>query len=114
MGAYGEDAACAYLSRLSYTILERNVRTPFGEIDIVARDQDTIVCVEVKSRTSILYGTPAEAITLDKMRHMQRAALSYISSRGTPDVPVRLDVITVLHQVEEKTPEIRHIKNVSL
>ena len=77
IGKWGEDTAVEYLTQREYEIVARNVRTPYGEIDIVAKQGDVIIFVEVKARTSNTMGLPEEAITLRKREHMLAAANHY-------------------------------------
>ena len=76
-------------------ILEANARTPFGEIDIVARQKDVTVFVEVKTRISSSLGPPLLNITFAKQRHMIKNALSYLSRHGRVDSDWRIDVVSV-------------------
>lgn len=94
-GKRGEDLAAAYLERAGYVLLERNYRCLFGEIDIVARDGDTLCFVEVKSRRSTRYGDPQLAVTPRKQEKMIRSALQYLGSHGLTDPPARFDVAAV-------------------
>ena len=77
IGKWGEDTAADYLKQHSYEIIHRNVRTPYGEIDIVARHGDITIFVEVKTRTSNKMGLPEEAITQRKREHMLATADYY-------------------------------------
>ena len=95
-GALGEDMACAYLKNQGFKILDRNYARPTGEIDIIAREGDVIAFVEVKARTSVRYGTPAEAVNRAKQAHILRTALLYIAERGLDDAPMRFDIVEVL------------------
>src|SRR5215216_2800535 len=91
----GEDLACAELRRRGYAILERRYRTRFGEIDIVARDGDTTVFVEVKARTADAFGGGAEAVTAWKQRRVTQMAVDFIARRRLHDRPCRFDVVVV-------------------
>lgn len=95
-GAAGENAACDALVRAGLTVLERNWRRPTGEIDIIARDKRTIVFVEVKKRSSLRFGRPAEAVNRAKQLHILRTAMLYLAERGLEDAPVRFDIVEVL------------------
>jgi uncharacterized protein (TIGR00252 family) len=79
VGNSGEDLAARFLKGLNYRILERNVRNAWGEIDLVAQDRKTIVFVEVKTRSTGLFGGPRAAVNADKQRRMSRAAQAYLS-----------------------------------
>ena len=95
LGTAGEDLACAELERLGYRILERNYRSRFGEIDIVAKDDDTVVFVEVKTKTSGDFGDPVEEVTPQKQRQIISMGEEYHSFRCRPDTQCRFDVVSV-------------------
>ena len=77
IGKWGEDIAAEHLTQRGYEIVARNVRTPYGEIDIIAKQGDVTVFIEVKTRTSNTMGMPEEAITPRKREHMLAAADHY-------------------------------------
>jgi putative endonuclease len=95
LGKSGEDLACRELQRLGYAILARRYRTRYGEIDIVARDGDTVVFVEVKARTTDRYGEPAEAVTLHKQARIAAMAEDFLARRRLAGAPCRFDVVAV-------------------
>jgi len=95
LGISGEDLACAELARRGYAILDRRYRTRFGEIDIIARDGDTIVFVEVKARQTDDFGGAAAAITAWKQRRVARMAVDYIARRALHECPCRFDVVAI-------------------
>ena len=94
-GKKGEELAVVHLQQLGYRILERNYRCPFGEIDIVARDKDTIVFVEVKSRKTEEYGDPELAVGRTKQRKMIQVALCYLAREKDSPVKARFDVVAI-------------------
>jgi putative endonuclease len=94
-GKAGEDLAVAELERRGYEITARRYRTRHGEIDIVARDGETVVFVEVKARTTAEFGTAAEAVTRAKQRRLVRMAIEYIAHNDIRDVPLRFDVVAI-------------------
>jgi putative endonuclease len=94
-GKSGEDRAVAELERLRYEILARRYRTKHGEIDIVARDGETTVFVEVKARATAEFGTAAEAVTVRKQRKLVAMAMEYLALNRLPDIPCRFDVIAI-------------------
>lgn len=98
LGKEAEDLAARFLSRShGYRILERNYRCPYGEVDIIAEDKGVLAFVEVKSRTSLRYGHPAEAVHGAKRQRILRAASHYLQKRGLEGkVPVRFDVVCLL------------------
>jgi putative endonuclease len=92
----GEDAAAAYLTRIGVSVEGRNWRCPAGEIDIVARDGEEIVFVEVKTRRSERAGTAEEAVSAAKQKRVARVAMSYLKeAHEPPDTQVRFDVIAI-------------------
>ncbi len=91
----GEDAAAAALRERGYRIVARNVRLRRGELDIIAEDHGTLVFVEVKTRRSRAYGTPAEAVTPAKRRALATLALAYLGRRGLCGRACRFDVVEV-------------------
>jgi len=108
-GLLGEKAASRYLKKQGLKILVRRYRCRFGEIDLVARDGDTLVFVEVKLRASRSFGDPSQAVTPEKQKHMSRVALDYLRRLNHPHIPVRFDVVEVVLQ-PEKT-ECHHIRD---
>ncbi len=94
-GNYGEQLACEYLKKMGYKILERNYRIRGGEIDIVAKDQDYLVFVEVKARNSHEYGLPSESITPWKIKALLKTALFYIQEIKWGDKGYRIDLVSV-------------------
>lgn len=104
-GTLGEDIAVDFLRRKGYILLDRNWRSGHKEIDIVARQGDTVVFVEVKARANVLYGNPEDAVTRRKMHLLVLAADAYLRSNML-DNEVRFDVITVTGSVQK--PYIRH------
>jgi len=104
LGKTGEDLACEELERRGYAILARRYRTRFGEIDIVARIDQTIVFVEVKARAGDEYGGSAAAVTRLKQRRITQMAVDYLSRHKLHDRACRFDVVTV--DMKESGPEI--------
>jgi putative endonuclease len=110
VGRWGEDFAAKYLESKGYQILERNVRTSYGEIDLLARLEDLTVFVEVKTRTSLTFGQPEEAVTQKKREHMQAAAEAYIQAHPEIAGDWRIDVISIYRR-PSTPPEIVHFEN---
>ena len=111
-GDIGEELACEYLLQNGYKILERNFRIRGGEIDIVAFDGETLVYIEVKTRTSYQFGRPEESITLRKLKFLERAAKFFRIKRKNlirlPDLE-RIDFVGV--DLSGSEPQIKLIKN---
>ena len=95
-GKLGEELARAELVRQGYAIVATRYRTRIGEIDIVARDRDALVFVEVKARVDTRHGTPAEAVTLWKQARIVAMAQTYLASHARHEGPIRFDVVAVL------------------
>jgi len=104
LGSAGESIACRELQRRGYAILARRYRTRFGEIDVIARDGETIAFVEVKMRSTEEYGRPAEAVTAGKQRRLGRAALDYMVRRGLEGARCRFDVVSI--SLTTPTPQV--------
>ncbi len=108
-GGKAENAAAEYLTRDNYEILKRNFFfSRHGEIDIIAKDEETLVFVEVKSSGSNKYGSPLSWITKSKIRKLRRCAEGYLYVNKIKDVPCRFDVIVVDTKAGN---EIQHLKN---
>lgn len=95
LGKQGEEVACRELRRRGYAVLARRYRTRWGEIDIVARDADTLVFVEVKTRRSAGFGGPVAAVNVTKQRRLINMARSYLMGVHGPEPPCRFDVVGV-------------------
>lgn len=93
VGAWGESAAAAYLEKRGYTLLARNQRTPYGEIDLLAEKDGFLHFVEVKTRTTSTFGPPEIAVTPRKQEHMRAAAEHYAAEHGIEHW--QIDVIAV-------------------
>lgn len=108
VGADKETAAADFLTGQGYQILARNFYSRFGELDIVAKDENCLVFCEVKYRTGSGHGSPEEAVTPQKLSRMQRTAQYYCICNHIPaDTSMRFDVVTILGE------EIRHYQNVT-
>jgi uncharacterized protein (TIGR00252 family) len=95
LGDHGEDLAAAALRQQGYKILERNYVTAMGEIDLIARQGKVLVVVEVKTRKSIRFGSPQEAVSVTKQARLRRLADYYLKAKGLTGSPVRFDVVAV-------------------
>lgn len=94
MGQEGEDWACQYLRQQGYEIIARNWRSRFGEIDIIARDNESLVFVEVKTRSKTGFGGPEAALDVHKRKRIIAAAKAYLSMVES-DLPVRFDLVAI-------------------
>ena len=111
LGTQGEKLACQLLKRNGYKILYRNFRgRTGGEIDVVCRDRDTLVFVEVKTRTREDFGRPLDAVDRDKRKRISRGGLAWLRLLGDPDILFRFDVVEVII-AEGTPPRIELIRN---
>ena len=106
LGRIGENSACAYLKKKGYKIIEKNYTTKIGEVDLIALYGDLLVFVEVKTRSSIADGTPADAVDFNKQRKYVLLATQYLQAHEQyKDSAVRFDVVEVLGE------QINHLEN---
>ncbi len=122
LGKWGEELAVEYLIERGYSIMGQNVRTPYGEIDVIAQQQEppcgesppraVVVFVEVKTRSSTAYGFPEEAVTREKRAHMLAAAQGYLQIHPELLDGWRIDVIAIQRSGSKSAPEITHFENV--
>ncbi len=109
LGRSGEQTAVNFLKNNGYNIIATNYRTRLGQIDIIARDKDTICFVEVKTRRTTRLGHPYEAVETSKQYSISKAALMYLKQKKLINSPARFDVVSVLYN--DKQPKIELIKN---
>ena len=117
LGKWGETLAADFLIKQGYSIIARNARTPYGELDLIAQqpektrsDEITIVFVEVKTRRSQSYGFPEESVTASKQEHLISAALHYLQEHPELDQDWRIDVIAI-ERYQNLDPIIHHFEN---
>lgn len=111
VGKYGEDLASEYIKKIGYSIIERNFRAgKIGEIDIIAEKDEYICFIEVKTRKSIYFGMPSEAVNWRKQANIKRIAQIFLKLNRMENVNIRFDTIEVLKK-EAKTPNINVIEN---
>jgi len=115
LGKWGEALAGDYLSSLGYQILARNVRTPYGELDLVAQvgegENAELVFVEVKTRATRSYGPPEVAVDYRKQAHLIASAEHYLSLMEKLPAIWRIDVIAIQRRGAHSDPEIIHFEN---
>lgn len=109
LGQKGEKVASRYLEKLGYTIVSSNYKCSYGEIDIIAKDKNELVFIEVKTRCSKKYGEAREAVNEYKKKHIKKASTYYIYKHRLENELVRFDVIEVY--VKENECYINQIKN---
>lgn len=107
LGRLGENLASSFLANRGIKTIERNVRTPFGEIDIIGKDRTKIYFVEVKTRSSDKFGSPSEAITNLKKEHMVNSALYYLKGKA---IDFEIGVVTIMK--EENGYRFEYIKDI--
>jgi putative endonuclease len=108
-GEKGETIAAAYLKKNGYRILETNFRCSLGEIDIIARDKEELVFVEVKTRKSQDLGYPEQAVGIKKQKKISQLALFYLQKKNLTNAKARFDVVAVM--MSETSNEVKLIKN---
>ena len=108
LGDEGERAAARFLRRRGLRVITRNYRTPYGEVDLIAREGNTLVFVEVKTRRE---GHPAEAVTPEKERRLTLAALGFLRRFRLLEQPSRFDVVAVVWPESDSPPAIEHFPN---
>lgn len=109
VGKHGEEAAAKFLGKRGLTVLDRNVRSRFGEIDLVARDGPTLVFVEVKTRREGEGDSPEAAVTGEKQRRLGRLAQHYLKWKRLGEVPCRFDVVAVTLDDADRVKSVRHL-----
>jgi len=113
LGPAGESLAASFLARRGLRLLGRNVRTPFGELDLVLVEGDgdggALVVCEVKTRRGLGFGAPAESVTAAKRARLARAAVHFARERGLASRPIRFDVVSVLARAG-RPPAVEHVE----
>lgn len=110
LGQFGEEYTASYLADKGYRILTRNYRTRYGEIDIIAMQDDTVVFIEVKARRSRIYGEPKEAVSSRKQQRLITTALIYLQENKWEEKACRFDVVEVVF-LANGTVKPHHIEN---
>jgi len=111
LGRKGEEAAAHWLESQGFCILEKNFRCPRGEIDLIARDGDQLVFIEVRSRSSASLGSPEESVNRRKQQRITAVARHYLACFHRDIETVRFDVIAVIMSREGRVKEFRLIKD---
>jgi putative endonuclease len=109
LGRRGEALAVQYLKKNGYQLIQRNYICKMGEMDIIAKEKDTLVFVEVKARTSTAFGPPQLAVNPAKQRQLSKVALNFLKEKRLGDVKARFDVVAIL--LGRKGEEIELIKD---
>jgi putative endonuclease len=111
LGRWGERLASTYLEEQSFTILEYNSRTPYGEIDLIASKDGVTVFIEVKTRRSTSFGLPEESVNQRKQMHILSSAQHYIQEHPELEGAWRIDVIAIRCFRDGRPPQITHFEN---
>ena len=109
LGRKGEEVALRFLKKNGYKIIEKNYVCKMGEMDIIAREKDTLVFVEVKTRTSMVFGPPQLAVNSTKQMQLSKVALYFLKEKRLEEVKARFDVVAVL--LRPRGDEIELIKD---
>ncbi|KJJ83302.1 Uncharacterized protein family UPF0102 domain protein [Candidatus Omnitrophus magneticus] len=112
IGRAGEKIACRFLLAKNYQIIEKNFITPFGEIDIIARDGNYIVFIEIKTRSTEYFGCPLSGITEYKQKNILRNAAYYIKSKSSGEKNFRIDAIGITLDQQMNPIMIKHVENI--
>ncbi|MFF3064525.1 YraN family protein [Oerskovia sp. NPDC057915] len=112
VGRYGEKVAATYLVEAGWVVLDRNWRGTRGELDLVARDGDVLVAVEVKTRRGTGFGHPAEAVTPDKLARLRRLTGEWVATHPVRPASIRIDVVAVVLPAAGAA-QVEHIVGVS-
>jgi putative endonuclease len=96
LGKKGEEVALRFLKKKGYKIIEKNYVCKMGEMDIIAREKDTLVFVEVKTRTSMAFGPPQLAVNSAKQMQLSKVALYFLKENRLEDIKARFDVVAIL------------------
>jgi len=110
LGNYGEQLALKKIKRLGYKKIIRNYRCPLGEVDLIARDGDTLVFIEIKTRKEKSIGYAKEAVDARKQQQLSKAALAYMKSNDCSDARARFDVVAI-NLRRNSAPQIEVVKN---
>lgn len=111
-GRKGEQLAASYLKRKGYAVIANNYRRTHGEVDIIAKDGETLVFVEVKSRKNGAFGNPIDAVNPVKQKRLQFMARQYMAERELCHVNVRFDIVEILWgDTAKQAVKIHHVKN---
>jgi putative endonuclease len=111
LGRWGEKLAAKFLSNQGYLIIDQNARTQYGEIDLIALNEDQTVFVEVKTRKSTKFGYPEQSVSAVKRSHLLDSALAYIQEHPEFGDNWRVDVIAIQYFDSDKEPEIIHFED---
>jgi len=110
LGKKGEDIALEYITAIGYTLLATNWRYKKAEVDIIAKTKNTIVFIEVKTRSTVYFGAPQEAVTKQKQTLLLEAAEAYLQENNL-NYDIRFDIISIVISGTSNKPELKHIQD---
>jgi putative endonuclease len=110
LGKAGEEEALRFLKSKGYKLLRQNYKTKLGEIDIIAQDRETLCFIEVKTRSSDMFGHPSEALTPAKQKKLSQLALIFLKEHNLIEKKARFDVVTIMHS-KDKAIDFKLIKD---
>lgn len=110
LGKTGEDLALDYLKSRSFSVLEKNFSSKFGEIDIIAKKKDCLYFIEVKTRSNLNHGAPYEAVNKRKIYHIKKVAQYYLLKNNNPDYKLKVGVFSIL--IEDGKVDIKFWDNI--
>ncbi|OGK20076.1 hypothetical protein A3C23_03830 [Candidatus Roizmanbacteria bacterium RIFCSPHIGHO2_02_FULL_37_13b] len=113
-GHKAELLACKYLQKNGFIVLDRNFASRYGEIDIICNKNNTIIFIEVKSRSNVSFGMPYEYITPTKIKKLRRVIQYYISKNNLLDKLFRFDVISIILDVNDEVRDLKHFQNLQI
>ena len=108
LGKWGEDLALKKVKKLGYKCIARNYRCPLGEVDLIAKDGDTLVFVEIKTRRGGSLEYAKEAVNRRKMRQLSKVALAYMKANGCTEARARFDVVVINLEGGEQEIQVVH------
>jgi putative endonuclease len=106
LGKKGEEVALRFLKKNGYRIIEKNYVCKLGEMDIIAKEKDTLAFIEVKTRTTTEFGPPQLAVNFSKQRQLSKVALNYLKEKHLEEVKARFDVVAILLEQEKEKIEL--------
>lgn len=112
VGKLGEKLAKKYLKKQGYKILDKNFYTRYGEIDLIALKDNTLIFFEIKTRTNQSFGYPEEAINYKKQGHLKKAAEIYLFKKGISNKDLQIDVLSIELGENKRKTKIRHLENI--
>lgn len=113
LGEWGEKKASEYFEARGYRVVAYNVRTPYGEIDLIVQEENRLHFVEVKTRTTRQFGLPENAITEGKLNHMLESAESYLQEHPEFEGDSQIDVVAIQTSPDLERAEVFHFENVA-